>query len=417
MKVTVGKKHGWSIVNKHLKSNIYRMNQVLYSILLLVFLIISNLAQAQAQDFSDIEIYDEEIIVQEVREDEVCVDEKGKCLDSKRVRVVGEFEVEKDCWHYEYIKKCNKIPSKQDCHNISLEKFNLKKEECLITTKIGEREFCLNMKKTFSYVYEVQDIIDKSTIIMDPDNKEAVKDLLCDAFCLDGNCSEVFKETQESNDEIASAMAQLEMLTNIKQGVVGANGLNINIFGGDVRRCHNKTSFHSNCCINSGMLKSVGLVKCSEEQRSLAQEARKGRCEYVDEYCSSKDPIFKEICLIKTKSYCCFPTILAKTIRLGARDQLGKGLGTAKDPQCGGLTLHDIESLDFSRIDFQEFFDSEVKPNIKSYSSDDNEALIKRSFPTGQQSTNQSAQPNYGPDSFTDTNYEGTSYKSFEGAE
>ena len=411
-----GKKHGWSIVNKHLRknSNIFLLSQVIYSLLILLMLVMSNLSEAQNIDESEID--DEEIIVQKSLSSEVCVDEKGKCLDSKKDRIVGGLSVEKDCWHYEYIKKCNKIPSKKDCHEIPLDKFNLKKEECLITTEIGEREFCLNMKKTFSYVYEVKDIIDKSQIIMDPDNKEAVKDLLCDAFCLDGNCSEVFKETQESNDEIASAMAQLEMLSNIKQGVAGANGLNFNIFGGDVRRCHNKTSFHSNCCDDSGWLKGTGLVKCPSDAVQLAMEGRKGRCEYVGEYCSSKVPII-DTCIIETKTYCCFPTVLAKTIRLGARDQLGKDLGAAKDPQCGGLTLHDIENLDFSRIDFQEFYNLEVKPMMKDYNSDDNEALIKRSFPTGQQTTNQSAQPNYGPDSFTDTNYDGTSYKSFEEAE
>ena len=213
---------------------------------------------------------------------------------------------------------------------------------------------------------------------MDPDNGQVVKNLLCKSFCLDGNCSSVFKETQGSNDEIANAIAQLEMLSNIKNGVKDA-GLNFNIFGAQARRCHNKTSVHSNCCSDSGFFKSVGLVKCSAEAKALVTEGRKGRCEYVGEYCANKK---LGVCLRKTKSYCCFPTVLAKLIRLGGRDQLGKNLGSAKHPQCGGLTLNDIEKLDFSRIDFQEFFNLEVQTRMKGYGNQDNEALIKRSFPT-----------------------------------
>lgn len=415
-------------MNKHLKSNrnIYIFTQAFLAILMILVLILSNQVKAQDMDtdLDGVAIEDEKFIeddeyltTQEVLATEVCIDEQGKCLDNKQERVVGGLPVKKECWHYEYIKKCNKIPSKNNCSEIPLDKFNLKKEKCLASTKIGDRDFCLNMSKTFSYVYDEVEIIDKSEIIMDPDNKEVVKDLLCDAFCLDGNCPEVHKGMQEANDEIASAIAQLEMLSDIKKGFVGANGLNINVFGGQVRKCHNKTSLHSNCCIDSGLFKDVGLIKCSAEQKSLATESRKGKCEYIDEYCSTKDPILKKICLIKTKSYCCYPTVLAKTIRLGARDQLGKGLGTAEDPQCGGLSLNDLERIDFSKINFDDFFNREVQPMMRVYDSQDNEKLIKRSFPIGQQSTTKSAQPSYGHDSFTDTNYDGTSYKLFEESE
>jgi len=140
-------------------------------------------------------------------------------------------------------------------------------------------------------------------------------------------------------------------------------------------------------------------------------ERRKSKCEYLGEYCAKK---ILGKCIRKTKSYCCFPTVLAKIIRCSARDQLGKSLGSAEHPQCGGLTLDDIEKIDFAKVNFQEFFDLEVQPMMKGYNNQDNENLIKRSFPNGQQSTTQSAQPNYGPDSFTNVNDQGMNYKLFE---
>ena len=359
---------------------------------------------------------DEEVTTQEVLMKDMCVDQIGKCLDEPgtKKRIIDKMVVEKGCWKYGYVKTCNKISSKNDCKKIDLEKFNLTKDECLTNTKLGERSFCLNLKKTFTHIYKVSETVYNSELVIDPDNKEVVKDLLCGALCLDGNCSSVFKDVQGVNNEMGKSIAQLEMLSQIKKGMIDHNTLKFDIFSATPRRCHNKTRVHSNCCNESGWFKSAGLVKCSPEVKVLASESRKGRCEYIGKYCAKK---VLGVCIRETKSYCCFPTILAKTIHRGARDQLGKTLGSAKYPRCGGLTLEEIEKIDFSLIDFKEFFNSEVKPMMKNYSTKDNENLIKRSFPNGVQSTTQSAQPNYGSSSFTDNNHQGTNYKLFEESE
>lgn len=365
-------------MSKEIKANhAYKIIVIVLSILTLSIMMMS--CPVLGVESDDDVLEDEEVIAKQVNPEDVCVDEQLICIDKKKNRSVSNLSVSRDCWKYEYVKNCNKVPSKKDCNEIPLETFNFKEEDCLTTTNIGGQDFCLNVKKTFAHSYKVTEVIDRSELIIDPDNKEVVKDLLCESFCLDGNCKEVYKETQEENNEIASAVAQLEMLSNIKKGLVDDNSLKFDIFGAEVRRCHNKTKFHSNCCSDTGMLKSMGLVKCNAEQKSLASEVRKGKCVPVEEeYCANKK---LGVCFRKTKSYCCFPTILAKTIRLGAKDQLGKDFGSAKDPKCGGITLSDIEALDFSKIDFHEFFEREVKPKIKTYDTQDNENLIKRSFP------------------------------------
>lgn len=317
----------------------------------------------------------------EYNQKEMCVDVLGRCLDAERIKIVEGVAVERDCWKYEYVKKCHNVPSKDNCAFVQQDDFKYIGDTCLAKTKIGNKYFCINVRKTFAKTTYHTDKIDLSKIVMDPDDQSATKELMCKAFCLDGNCDAVHKAGYQNNNEIAEAIAQLELLSGVKKGM-DANNLTFNIFAGSARHCHKKVANSSNCCDESGWLKSLGLQSCPMQVKELASEVRKKRCEYVGEYCSSKEKI-TGICLRKTKTYCCYPTVLAKTIRLGARSQLGKILGSADNPQCGGLDISDIEALDFSAIDFQEFFEQEVQPMMKGYNLQDNENLIKRSFPSG----------------------------------
>ncbi len=354
----------------------------------------------------------EEVINKEYSWEEVCDDERGKCIDNpneSKERIVEGIAVKRDCWKYEFIKNCNRGPSTNNCASIQQDDFKFVGDTCLNTMKVGEQSFCINIRKTFARTSVQTEEINRGRIIMDPDNKEVVKNLLCESFCLDGNCTEVFKTTQDANDEIAGAVAQLEMLSNIKKGLVEPNNLKFDVFGATVRRCHNK-KLHSNCCSDneSGLFISLGFHKCSKDDAALIAERRKSKCKYVGEYCAKK---ILGKCIRKTKTYCCFPTILAKTIRLGASNQLGKSLGRAEHPQCGGLSLSDIERLDFGLIDFQEFFDLEVQPMMKGYNSQDNEALVKKSFTNISQ---EGVSESVGSQSFQNISKDGLNTKLFE---
>ncbi len=142
----------------------------------------------------------------------------------------------------------------------------------------------------------------------------------------------------------------------------------LDTLSGIVKKCITKTPIHSGCCSDYIGFKA-GLIKCSAAQISLAIERGKGNCGYVGEYCSKK---ILGHCITKTKSYCCFPTVLAKIIHYGVLDQLGKSLGSAEHPQCGGVTLEIIEKIDFSLINFDEFFNLEAHKTIKTYNNQAN---------------------------------------------
>ena len=348
---------------------------------------------------AQIEMMQEEEEIKEFSAEEACVDGVRTCLDSVKEKIVEGMVVKRDCWKYDYIKNCNKkISAKNNCTKIQQDDFKFVGDTCLSKVRLGNKSVCLNTRKIFSRTTIQTEKIDLSKIIIDPDNKDAIKNLLCEAFCLDGNCSAVSKANQESNNEIARAAAQLEMLSNIKKGLVSTDPLVFDIFGATAKRCHNKgKGLWSNCCpdFSAATATKVGITKCGGSEKEIITGIRQGKCEPLGEYCASKK---LEICLRKTRGFCCFPTVLAKTIRVAASKQSIRSLGSAEFPQCNGLTIEDIEKIDFDKVDFKEFFDREVQPMINSYTSDDKEAQIKRSFPNGTPDFQPAAMPNINKD-------------------
>ena len=72
-------------------------------------------------------------------------------------------------------------------------------------------------------------------------------------------------------------------------------------------------------------------------------------------------------CLARTKSFCCFNSHLARIINEQGRGQIGKSWGsnTAQNPDCSGFSVAQLQSLDFSRMDFSEFY-AEISPTLPS---------------------------------------------------
>lgn len=99
------------------------------------------------------------------------------------------------------------------------------------------------------------------------------------------------------------------------------------------------------------------LTSCDPADQNTAMKKAQGICEYMGTYCSSK---FLGVCKTKKESYCCFNSKLAKAINIGGKKQLGKSMGTAQSPDCSGLTITEVQSLDFSTIDLSEFIASIV---------------------------------------------------------
>ncbi len=95
---------------------------------------------------------------------------------------------------------------------------------------------------------------------------------------------------------------------------------------------------------------------CDPDDMTTALLRDNGFCVEVGEYEKTVSLVFKQ----KIKSYCCFNSKLARSIQQQGRQQLAsfsrhQPFGSAKHPDCRGMTPEDFEALDFSKIDLSEF--------------------------------------------------------------
>ena len=105
-----------------------------------------------------------------------------------------------------------------------------------------------------------------------------------------------------------------------------------------------------------------GILDCEQAEQILAMKRDNRLCHGVGSYCSSRLPIIR-LCIETTESYCCFNSRLARILNEQGRAQLGRGWGGAESPDCGGFTVAQLQSLDFSRMNLAEFY-AEIAPTL-----------------------------------------------------
>jgi conjugal transfer mating pair stabilization protein TraN len=94
------------------------------------------------------------------------------------------------------------------------------------------------------------------------------------------------------------------------------------------------------------------MIECTPEEQKLSMARGANLCTYVGSYCSTK---VLGGCVETKQNYCCFNSKLSRIINEQGRPQLGRTLGTAKDPDCRGFTADEFSQMDWSKIDMGEF--------------------------------------------------------------
>jgi len=114
----------------------------------------------------------------------------------------------------------------------------------------------------------------------------------------------------------------------------------------------------------------MSMMSCNENEGKLAMKEGAGLCHTIGSYCSSCIRIFGYCvsCTENTTGKCCFNSKLARIINEQARQQFGKGWGSAESPDCSGFSIAQLQSMDFSRMDLTEFYASIVPklPNVNA---------------------------------------------------
>ncbi|MFR3634845.1 MAG: conjugal transfer protein TraN [Sutterella sp.] len=115
----------------------------------------------------------------------------------------------------------------------------------------------------------------------------------------------------------------------------------------------------------SGFLATAALTAYDRWSACTAEDAKvslaKGErlCHYVGERCAKKTPGLG--CTERHQVYVCFNSRLSKTINEAAHQQLGLSWGTPEASIARGLTMEEIEKLDFTQIDFTDFVNDVMK--------------------------------------------------------
>jgi conjugal transfer mating pair stabilization protein TraN len=89
------------------------------------------------------------------------------------------------------------------------------------------------------------------------------------------------------------------------------------------------------------------LSSCTNDEQLLSEHRGASLSVYEDETCSST---LLGSCVQWTDRYCSYNSVLAKIINTQGKAQLG-----LSSSDCSGMTIEQVTSIDFSKIDFSEF--------------------------------------------------------------
>lgn len=171
-------------------------------------------------------------------------------------------------------------------------------------------------------------------------------------FCKDGSCAQAQTGTSNMFGQAVSALAAVAAAG---EDVAELNGENVRAFTGEAKSCKKFAAGFNNCCKDSGWGQDIGLSGCSSDEKALGKAKEKKLTVYVGEYCSKK---VLGVCLEKKRGYCVFDSKLARIVQeQGRRGQLGIGFGSGKSPDCRGITVDELQKLDFGVMNFSDFYD------------------------------------------------------------
>ena len=186
-------------------------------------------------------------------------------------------------------------------------------------------------------------------------------------YCVGAGCETV---RPKSNTGFVEATTRLNMALEL--GGEEFDRDDMRFFKGKRRACHIYFGGLADCCKNSGLL--VGLANCSASERELAEERNAGNTHYLGKYCSRRT--FFGFCIRRSRAWCVFGSKLGRILQEQGRSQLGVGWGN-----CRGLTVAEIEGIDFASLDLSEFtenlMDGSMEPSVSLPDAGDTGAAMR----------------------------------------
>lgn len=291
----------------------------------------------------------------------LCAQPTRLCTQPAETRNIDGIDVHRDCWAYESRYECAAPSTTEEDYCAQLRGRGCAQigSQCTGTLTNG-------LCESYEQVYQCETSPGASTEIMNCGGQ---------TMCMDGGC---FDTSYQPSNDFGQAASSIGAISEAGEDFdVDAN----EIFKGEDLRCSKAILGYSNCCKIDGWGQDAGLDQCSSDEQRLALSRKGNLCHYVGSYCSNKN-LFG--CTSRKETHCCFKSKLARIIHEQGRVQLGIGWGSAQSPNCDGITLEQLQSLDFSQIDFSEFY-ADAMDKANSPSGNELQGIIQnyieQSFP------------------------------------
>jgi hypothetical protein len=274
--------------------------------------------------------------------EQTCTGAPASCTSGPEVRTIMGFPVSRQCWSYSQKYTCL---SASETKATSCEPFQADPscevigKTCLSFVEAEETVGAIpNECQHWEYQYRCgggQDI---------PDQCSAVN------VCVGDLCEGM---VDQPNRDFAHAATWLSVLDEAaKDSEKSLDLTNVQLFGGIARECRDAALSTINCCRDSGWANGI-FADCNESELALMDRVQAKAAVYVGTYCDRK---VLGICLRKQRSYCTFNSQLAAVFQKEIRRIGGIGWGPVKSQNCAGLSLDEIDTLDWDQIDLSEAF-------------------------------------------------------------
>lgn len=267
-------------------------------------------------------------------------------LSGPETRIINGLAVSRECWSDLQLYYCQH-PSQKGCEVLRASPSCEESSQRCITQ--GVYGTCALWEKTF----RCKDKEGKT--ILSANSKDKL-------YCFDGSC---FDASTQENQRFGEVMTKLSVFNEIKKELhqqKAYDARSVRVFTGEHFKCHKNVceNFLYDCCGSlDGFITDIGLAKCDSMEKELSVRKKAGHCRYVGQ---KSEKLLG--CLWKSRdvhSYCCFPSKFVRVLQEQAHLQLNKGWGSADYPACGGLTMKEIELLNFDAMDLTEAYEDQLK--------------------------------------------------------
>lgn len=285
-----------------------------------------------------------------------CTFYKKECIEPHQSRQINGKNIARQCWKEQLTYLC-RHNRKKGCEFLANKNCTLTEKKCLENGVYG----CALWELTFKCISKLSH---KTKINVSPLlNTDSVDD----------------PESFLPNVSISNVVTTLSIFESIKQDMEKSqlsDPTQLQIFKGSSRQCSKNVApdlMYDCCFAYKGLANELKLSRCTADEVALELMRDKGLCFYIGSYEGKLLNLFTSR---KEHVFCCFTTKISRIFQEKARDQLGLDWGKPEKPDCRGLSLDEISTLDFTKLDLSEAF--EISPDINKYqNSVGNEEKLK----------------------------------------